>query len=159
MGTLRAFIPLILAPRSLLTAGSSPPFPRAAETSGGPGVQVSRQPHGSRGVPAGQTLSASPERGGPGPCPSADTWTARSVCPAGAELPAATARGAGPQRSPRPAGVTAPRADGLGRRGGRRFKLDLRVTNLDFTRCKSAGSVRYRFILGKNLRAGVERKL
>lgn len=63
VGELRAFIPPILVPRSLLRARSSPPFPRAAETSGGPGAQVSRQPR------AGQTLSASPEHGGPVPCP------------------------------------------------------------------------------------------
>lgn len=42
-----AFIQLVLPPprpRPLLTAGSSPPFPRAAETSGGPGARVFRQP-------------------------------------------------------------------------------------------------------------------
>lgn len=41
---LYAFIQLVVhPPRPILTAGSSPPFPRATETSGGPDAQVSRQ--------------------------------------------------------------------------------------------------------------------
>lgn len=58
------FIQLVLPPpRPLLTAGSSPPVPRAAETSSGPGAQVSRR---YRRAPAGQTPTASPEDEGPG---------------------------------------------------------------------------------------------
>lgn len=60
VGTLRAFIPYILDPRSLLTAGFSPPFSRAAETSGGAGAQVSRQPPVAGN--AGSAGPADPER-------------------------------------------------------------------------------------------------
>lgn len=107
MGTLRAFIPHILAARSLLTAGSSPPFPRAAETSGGSGAQVSHQPRvaGAAGAAGRADPERIPEHGGPGSSPSATRGQLKSVSPAAADLLAATAGGAGTQRSPWPAGV------------------------------------------------------
>lgn len=104
---LRAFIPRILALRSLLTAGSSPPFPSSGNF---------RRPRRAGFTPApGSGDAGSVGRADPGRIPRArrsrlavplpTRGQLKSVSPVAADPLAATAGGAGTQRSPWPAGV------------------------------------------------------